>query len=141
MEQCIKRLSITNWAGISSRVCQFVLSIGIFLSLIHLGLNILYRPCLTQPCGHLFCEPCLRRAKISEYSTWGPFIYYVITCRGEGGGVRKCHFLLILSTKNQTCWRRGEGGPKIPKMWWRNIWMVPCALRQDLDNSFNIQMT
>ena len=29
----------------------------------------------------------------------GPFIYYVSTCRG-GGGVRKCQFLLILSTKN-----------------------------------------
>ena len=29
----------------------------------------------------------------------GPFIYYVSTCRG-GGEVRKCQFLLTLSTKN-----------------------------------------
>ena len=31
--------------------------------------NILHRPYLVQPCGHLFCEPCLRRAKINECST------------------------------------------------------------------------
>ena len=31
--------------------------------------NNLHRPCLVQPCGHLFCEPCLRRAKINECST------------------------------------------------------------------------
>ena len=31
--------------------------------------DILHRPCLVQPCGHLFCEPCLRRAKINECST------------------------------------------------------------------------
>ena len=31
--------------------------------------NILHRPCLDQPCEHLFCEPCLRRAKINECST------------------------------------------------------------------------
>ena len=30
---------------------------------------------------------------------WGPIIYYVSTCRGEGG-VRKCKLLLIFSTKN-----------------------------------------
>ena len=40
----------------------------------------------------------------------GPFIYYVITCRG-GEGVRKCQFLIIFSTKK---W--GEGGPKILKL-------------------------
>ena len=29
----------------------------------------MHRPCLVLPCGHLFCEPCLRRAKINECST------------------------------------------------------------------------
>ena len=60
-------------------------------------------------------------SKLCVENGWGPFIYYVSTCRGEGG-VRKCQFLLILSTKNML-----EGGPKIPKMWCCNIWMVPCA--------------
>ena len=49
----------------------------------------------------------------------GPFIYYVRTCRGEGG-VRKCQFLLFSVLK--TCLLRGEGGPK---MCLRNIWMFP----------------
>ena len=40
----------------------------------------------------------------------GPFIYYVSTCRGE---VRKCQFLLILSTKNMLT--QGGGGSKNPK--------------------------
>ena len=30
-------------------------------------------------------------------NTMGPFIYYVSTCKGEGGEVRKYQFLLILS--------------------------------------------
>mgnify|MGYP007048354954 CR=1 FL=1 len=42
---------------------------------------------------------------------------------GGGGGSENANFCLFLVLK--TCWRRGEGGPKIPKMWWRNIWMVP----------------
>ena len=41
-----------------------------------------------------------------------PFIYYVSTWRG-GGGVRKCQFLLTLSTKNLVMW--GVGGFKNPK--------------------------
>ena len=44
----------------------------------------------------------------------GTFIYYVSTCRG-GGVVRKCQFLLILSTKNMLG-GEGEGGPQIPEM-------------------------
>ena len=40
---------------------------------------------------------------------WGPFIYYVITCRGEG--VRKCQFLIICSTKKYA-YVGGEGVQK-----------------------------
>ena len=48
---------------------------------------------------------------------WGPFIYYVSTCKGEGGLVRKWQFLPISST--ETMLRRG--GPKSLKMCLRNI--------------------
>ena len=49
-----------------------------------------------------------------KLSIKGPFIYYVSTC-GGGGGVRKCQFLLILSTKNNAD-VGGEEGLKIQKM-------------------------
>ena len=35
--------------------------------------------------------------KINKKLDKGPFIYYVITCKGKG--VRKCQFLIIFSTK------------------------------------------
>ena len=41
---------------------------------------------------------------------WGAFIYYINTCRG---GVRKCQFLIILSTKNNAD-VGGGGGSKNP---------------------------
>ena len=43
----------------------------------------------------LVCKQKMKNRMIHK----GPFIYYVITCRG-GGGFRKCQFLIIFSTKN-----------------------------------------
>ena len=46
------------------------------------------------------CFGVVYKSRLHDKLGRGPFIYYVSTCRGEGG-------------------------PKIQKMWWRNIWMVP----------------
>ena len=54
---------------------------------------------------------------------WGPFIYYVSTCRGHGGMSENCNFSSF-SVLN-TCLRREEEGQKSLKMYLRIIWMVP----------------
>ena len=58
--------------------------------------------------------------------SWGPFIYYVSTCRGgkEGMGGKNCHCCLFSVHK---IWLHEARGLKSPKLCLSNIWMVPWS--------------
>ena len=58
---------------------------------------------------------------------WGPFIYYVSTCRE--GWSEIANFCLFSVLK--TCLRWKVGGPKILKMCLHTIWMVPYCTSEN----------
>ena len=61
--------------------------------------------------------------KLWQWSSKGPFLYYVSTWRGRGTS-KNCPYCLF--SEHKICLQRGGGGgQKSPKLCLRNIWMVP----------------
>ena len=65
-------------------------------------------------------QSTLQSRRLFNSVPWGPFIYYVSTCKMGG---QKIPIFSVL----KACLRRGGGGPKILKTCLHNVWMVPSG--------------